>query len=121
MSTKTVAQRLVELCRAGEFGKALDELYADDAVSIEADGMQSGPLGNAQGLAAIRQKGKTFDATVENIHAVTVSDPSVAGRFFTVVMGLDATYKEGGRREMQEICVYEVRDGKIVREQFFYG
>jgi ketosteroid isomerase-like protein len=121
MSTDTVAHRLVELCRAGEFAKALDELYAEDAVSIEMDGMQSGSLGNAKGLDAIRQKGKAFDATLERVHSVTVGEPSVAGRFFSVSMGFDATYKDGSRRDMNEICVYEVRDDKIVREQFFYG
>lgn len=121
MSTDKIARRLVDLCRAGEFTKALDELYGEDAVSIEMEGMQSGAIGNAKGLDAIRRKGAAFDATVEQIHGVTVSEPTVAGRFFSVSMGLDATYKEGGRRDMTEICLYEVRDDKIVREQFFYG
>jgi hypothetical protein len=25
-----------------------------------------------------------------------------------------------GRSTMEELCVYEVKDGKIVKEQFFY-
>jgi hypothetical protein len=36
-------------------------------------------------------------------------------------MSIDATYKERGRMAMDEICVYQVRDGKIVHEQFFYS
>jgi hypothetical protein len=35
-------------------------------------------------------------------------------------MSFDATFKGGGRTKMDEICVYEVKDGKIVKEQFFY-
>ena len=120
MTTEEIAKRLVELNRRGEFSKAQDELFAENAVSIEADGMQTGPLGNAQGLGAIRRKGKAFEETVEQIHSVTVSDPVVGGDFFSVAMGFDATWKGRGRHNMQEICVFEVRDGKIVREQFFY-
>ena len=121
MTTGTVARRLIELCRAGQFDRALEELYANDARSIEMDDMASGPLGNAEGLPAIRAKGKRFEESCTEVHSVLVSDPIIAGQFFTVAMGLDATYKEGGRRAMKEVCVYEVRDDKIVREQFFYS
>jgi ketosteroid isomerase-like protein len=120
MNTQQVANRLVELCRRGEFTKAQDELYADDAVSLEPEGAPGGSLGNVRGLDAIREKGKAFDQTYEKIHGITVSDPLVAGEYFSIVMGLDATWKQGGRYAMEEICVYRVRNGKIVLEQFFY-
>ena len=55
MSTGNVARRLIELCRAGQFDRALEELYAQDARSIEMDGMDGGPLGNVDGLDAIKQ------------------------------------------------------------------
>lgn len=121
MSTGNVARRLIELCRAGQFDRAVDELYAKDARSIEMDGMGAGPLGNVDGLDAIRLKGKRFENSVSQVHGITVSDPLIAGSFFTIAMGFDATYKEGGRKAMKEVCVYEVRDDKIVREQFFYS
>ena len=120
MNTQQVANRLVELCRRGEFTKAQDELYAQDAVSIEPEGAPGGALGNARGMDAIREKGKAFDQTYEQIHGITVSDPLVAGEYCSIVMGLDATWKQGGRFAMEEICVYRVRNGKIVLEQFFY-
>jgi ketosteroid isomerase-like protein len=120
MNTQQVANRLVELCRRGEFLKAQEELYAQDAVSLEPEGAPSGALGSARGLDAIREKGKAFDATHETIHGITVSEPLVAGEYFSIVMGLDATWKQGGRYAMEEICVYRVRNGKIVLEQFFY-
>jgi hypothetical protein len=34
-------------------------------------------------------------------------------------MVLDATVKGMGRMTLEEICVYEVKDSKIVFEQFF--
>jgi hypothetical protein len=121
MSTGNVARRLIELCRDGHFDRAVEELYARDARSIEMDGMGNGPLGNVEGLDAIKQKGKRFENSVAEVHGITVSEPLIAGPFFTIAMGFDATYKEGGRRAMKEVCVYEVRDDKIVREQFFYS
>lgn len=120
MNTREVADRLVALCRQGQFDQAQIELYAKDAVSIEPEGAPPGSLGSVRGFDAIREKAKAFDQTYEQIHGVTVSDPLVAGEFFSVVMGMDATWKQGGRYAMEEICVYRVRDGKIVLEQFFY-
>lgn len=119
MSTESVARRLVQLCREGKFDQAQDELYATNARSIEVDGM-TGPLGSVEGLDAIREKGRQFMDSLTEIHGVEVSEPLIADPFFSLVMGFDATYKEGGRRAMREICVYEVASDKIVREQFFY-
>ena len=120
-TTQQVADRLVELCRKGEYSQAQDELYADDAVSLEPEGLPPGALGNAKGLAAIREKGRQFEERVEAIHSASCSDPVVADNWFSVAMGLDVTMKGRGRMNMQEICVYRVRDGKIVQEQFFYN
>jgi ketosteroid isomerase-like protein len=117
MSTETIARRLVELCRKGEFGRAQDELYAEDAVSLEPEGS---PWPPAKGMAAIREKTKQFEASVEAIHGVAVGDPIVAGNYFSLFMSLDMTPKGGPRMQFGEICVYRVRDGKIVSEQFFY-
>jgi hypothetical protein len=58
MNTMTIAKRLVELCREGKFEEAQNELYADDAVSVEMEGVSEGALGNAVGLPAIREKGR---------------------------------------------------------------
>jgi hypothetical protein len=35
-------------------------------------------------------------------------------------MGMEVTMKGVGRIKMDEICVYKVEGGKIVKEQFFY-
>lgn len=120
MNTQQVAERLVALCRSGEYERAQDELYAADAASIEMEGLPSGAMGHAHGLEAIREKGRKWAQNIVEIHAGDVSDPLVAGNWFSVRMSIDATYKDMGRVPMEEICVYRVRDGKIVQEQFFY-
>lgn len=117
MSTQEIANRLVELCRKGEFETCYKELYSPDVWSIEAEGS---PNRKVQGLEAIAEKGKQWNEMMEEFHGSSVGDPIVSGNHFACTMMYDATFKEGGRTKMEEICVYEVKDGKIVKEQFFY-
>jgi ketosteroid isomerase-like protein len=120
MSIEKIASRLVEFCRKGEYEQAQKELYADDAVSVEPEGLPPGALGNVKGLEAIFEKGRDFQARLEAVHGTHVSDPIIAGNWFALEMTLDVTMKGRGRVVLKEICVYRVRDGKISREQFFY-
>ena len=120
MSTEAVAHRLVAMCRHGQFAEAQHELYAKDAVSIEPEASSQGPLGNAKGLDAILEKGKRFEANVVQVHGIEVTDPLIAGNWFSVVMTMDVTMKEHGRITMSEVCVYHVKNDKVVLEQFFY-
>ena len=118
MTTAEVAAKFNQLSKEGKWDKIQDELYAENAVSIEppnSPGMQS-----VEGLAAIKQKGKMFNEMVEEMHGGYSTDPVVAGNHFSVAMGMDVTMKGSGRMKMDEIALYEVKDGKIVKEQFFY-
>ena len=69
-------------------------------------------------LAAIIEKGEKFESMVEKMNSVTVSDPLVAGSSFCITMHLDAVMKERGQMDMTELCVYKVKDGKIISEEF---
>jgi ketosteroid isomerase-like protein len=118
MTTAAVANRFNELAAGGQWDQIQNELFADNAVSIEPEnspGMQS-----VEGIEAIRQKGKQFGDMVEEMHGGYCHPPQVAGNHFAVAMGMDVTMKGQGRMKMDEIAVYEVKDGKIVKEQFFY-
>ncbi len=117
MTTQQVANRLVDLCRKGQIQDAGAELYADNIVSIEPD---SAPIKKASGKQAVGKKGQEFAASIEQRHGGSFSDPVVCGRYFSAAMTLDATFKGRGRMVLEEICLYEVKDGKIVFEQFFY-
>ncbi|MES2646336.1 MAG: nuclear transport factor 2 family protein [Bacteroidota bacterium] len=118
MTTTEVANRFNELAPKGQWDQIQNELFADNAVSIEPE--NSPGMETVSGLEAIREKGKKFDEMVEQMHGGYSNPPQVAGNHFAVVMGMDITMKGMGRMQMDEIAVYEVRDGKIVKEQFFY-
>ena len=117
MSTQEIANRLVELCRKGDYETCYQELYSPDAVSIEPNDNFGPP--RTEGMDAIRKKGEAFNAMIEEMHGGSVGDPIVAGNYFSCTMMVDWTMKGMGRQKMEEICVYKVEDGKIVSEQFF--
>ena len=118
MTTQDIANRFNELAQTGQWDKVQEELYAEDAVSIEPE--NSPGLKTAKGLEAIKEKGQQFNQMVEEMHGGYSSEPQVAGNHFSVAMGMDVTMKGMGRSKMDEIAVYQVKDGKIVKEQFFY-
>src|SRR5688572_9325448 len=101
MDTRQIAQRLVELCREGKYDQAQQELYASDAVSIEGDGTKAD--GVTRGFDAIRIKSKQWADNLIEVHGGSVGEPIVAGNWFSLVMGLDATFKDMGRVAMNEI------------------
>ncbi|TDW96217.1 nuclear transport factor 2 family protein [Dinghuibacter silviterrae] len=118
MTTQQIADRLVTHCKAGEWGKAHKELYANDALSIEPYATPAFEK-EVKGLDAITKKGKDFDAMVESLHGVAISTPLVTGNSIAFVLDMDVTMKGRPRERMSELCVYTVKDGKITAEQFF--
>ncbi|MEQ9425873.1 MAG: nuclear transport factor 2 family protein [Cyclobacteriaceae bacterium] len=118
MTTQEVANKLVAYCRKGEYAEAQQDLYADNCWSIEPEGTQG--FQTVQGMDAIKQKMEQWAQMVEEIHGAEVSDPIVAGNHFAVTMKNDVTFKGQGRMTIEEISVYEVTNGKITKEQFFF-
>lgn len=118
MTTQEVANRLVELCRKGNYEDAVKELYSPNIVSIEPEGV---PDRIVSGLEAIAQKGKNFEAKIEQFNANIITDPIVADNIFSCAMLMNVNMKGVPVPvDMNEICVYTVADGKIVKEEFFY-
>ena len=118
MTTEEVAQKLVHFCKEGKYPEAYD-LYADDAVSVEMDGWLAGEQ-VTKGKANILEGFNQWQSNIQEMHGGSVGDPVVAGNHFVVPMTSDVTFKQGGRVQMDELCVYEVANGQIKKAQFFY-
>jgi len=119
MDTPGVADRLAELCRGGQMHAALDELYDPGIVSHEMMGSPE-MAQDIVGIADVKRKNEWWMNNHE-VHRSTVSDPVVAGNHFCVKFEFDVTHKPSGQRmTLQELAVYEVKDGKIVDERFYY-
>jgi ketosteroid isomerase-like protein len=118
-STAAVARELVALCRAGRNMDAVNTLYSPDIVSIEPIGDENMPA-EMNGIEAIRQKHDWWYANNE-VHSSEVNGPFIGDDQFAVQYTFETTFKPTGQRsKMTEMALYTVRDGKIVREQFFY-
>lgn len=118
MTTKEIASRLVELCRKGDFETAQKELFAPGAVSIEPYATPDFDK-ETKGLEAILEKGNKFNSMVEQMQELTVSDPLIATNSFALTMRMQVTMKEKGYMDMTELCVYQVKEGKVISEQFY--
>lgn len=120
MTTKEVATRLVALCREGQNLKAIEELYSPNIVSLEAFDMPNMKR-ETRGIEGVLGKSKWW---VENntVHSAQASDPFVSNEKFAVNFQYDVTFKPTGKRSnMNEVGVYTVEGGKIVREEFLYA
>ena len=82
--------------------------------------MTANYLQNAEGKSAVRKKGEDWVKRIEAAHDRSTSEPIVAGNHFAVARSVDITVQGLGRIKVDEIIVYEVREGQIVKEQFFY-
>ena len=118
MNTNEVALQWANMCKEGKNLECIEQLYADNVVCKEMPGM---PGEITSGKQNIWNKSKEWLENMEAFHASSISEPVVAGNFFTAKMSFDCTFKDRGRQQMEEVCVYEVKEGKIVSEQYFYN
>lgn len=118
MTTKEVAGQLVKMCRDGKVEEAKQELFTEDTLSIEPS--QGILPKETKGLASIQMKAELFISMVEQFYGHTITDPVVAGDYFSIGWETDLQMKGQERKTSSEICLYKVKDGKIVSEQFFY-
>jgi len=118
MTTKEVADKLVKMCRDGKVEEAKQELFAEDILSIEP--LEGILPKETKGIKAIEKKAELFISMVEQFHGSTITDPVIAGDYFSLGWDTDIQMKDEQRKTNSEICVYKVKDGKIVSEQFFY-
>lgn len=118
MNAIEVGQRLIALTTADKDAQALDELYADNIVSIEADG-QEGTPDVFEGIAAVREKHAWWNG-VATMHEVTAEGPYAAAgdEQMAIKFGMDVTMEGQGRTKMTEMGVFTVQNGKIVREVY---
>lgn len=116
------AQKLVDLCNARKEAEGLDTLYEADAVSVEALAMPGMDGAEARGLAAIKGKHAWWNSAFE-MHASYAEGPYFHGMDrFAIKFVVETTNRETGQRsKMHEVGIYTVKDGKIVREEFFYA
>jgi ketosteroid isomerase-like protein len=122
LTTKEVAQQLVSLCRAGRNMDAINSLFSEGAVTVEAQGDETMPA-VMTGIEAIRGKNQWWFEN-HTVHAASLKGPFPNGDRFAVIFDFEVTAKAGpmaGKRmRMEEVGLYTVENGRVTREEFFY-
>lgn len=111
MTVEQIVKRLLELIKEGKNVQAEQELYADDALSVEQNGH------SVRGIEGIIAKTK---GAFEGVQVHSSSTQAFAGAdSFLLVFDMDMTPKDGARMQAREYGFYKVKDGKISEEYFF--
>ncbi len=111
-----VAQTVTGLLRSGATAEVEDKFLASGIESVEGVGVSMA----FRGKKAVLAKYRGWEADHE-IHSMNVDGPWVGATGFALRYALDATQKSTGQRQqMEEIAVYTVKNGKIVREEFHF-
>lgn len=117
MTTQQIADRLVELCRKGQNALAQVELYDDNIVSIESEFSR---YRKTKGIHKVQRKTAMFFERSKTIHKYELTDPLVVDDHFCFKMKIDVDLRGIGRVQLEELCMYHTKDGKIIREEFYY-
>ncbi len=118
MTTQEVAARFQELAQQEKWFDIQDELFSDNVRSVEP--ANSPYFKNEEGKTLVRKKGEDWVSRVKEVHKLATSQPVVAGNHFAVARETDIMVEGIGRVHINEIMLYEVKDGQIILEQFFY-
>jgi len=119
MNTQEVANTYIDWMRNGKGEQIIKELYSENIVSKEMPNWPGQVV--TEGIQAVAEKNQAWMANVQDFHSSEVSDPIVAGDHFTCRMSFDVTFKDSGRTQMEELATFQVNNGKITEEQFFYS
>ena len=118
LSTREVAERFHALAQQEKWFEIQEELFADNVRSIEP--ANSPYFKNEEGKQSVRKKGEEWVKRITAAHSRHTTNPIVAGNHFVVGRRVDITVEGFGSINIDELMLYEVKDGLIVLEQFCY-
>jgi hypothetical protein len=112
-----VGADLVAMFNQGLMSEVEAKWHSPDIVSIEGVGVAMA----WHGKKSVREKSEQWAAT-HRIHGASAEGPYLGATGFAVKFALDIEDTTANTRAMmEEVGVYIVQNGKIVREEFMYG
>lgn len=106
---------LNQLVLSGKTMEAFEKFYHDDVV------MQENESAPTIGKHANRNREIEFFNNVSEFRGAEVKGVTIGDNLSTVIWHYDYTHKEWGVRNYTQVSVQQWQDGKIIKEQFFYG
>lgn len=114
METLDNVKELIALARQGNFLEAIERFYAEDATMQEnLDSLRAG-------LRALLENERKVLLAAPDIHVERVGWFMVDGDRAVINWVFAYTAAHGRKFQLDEVAYQEWRDGKIVRERFYY-
>jgi len=105
--------QLNDMIRQGKALEAFEKFYAEDVVMMENDEAFEGKEVN-------RKREQEFFGNIKELHSAGISATAVSGQHSFCEQFFDATFNDGNRVQMEEVAVRTWKDGKVVKERFYY-
>lgn len=116
-SPMELGQQLVALFNQGKADQWIKGVWSPKIESIEGVGTSMG----WRGTKAVNAKNAGWMAA-HTIHGASAEGPFVGATGFAARFKMDVEVKATGERmKMEEVAIYTVQGGKIVREEFMYN
>lgn len=116
-SAGAVGRDIVDMFNKGQMKEIEDKYWSPGVVSVEGEG-----VGLAwHGRKSVEEKNAGWMAT-HRMHGASAEGPYVGSSGFAIKFKMDVEDTSNGSRVMmEEVGVYQIQNGKIVREEFMYG
>ena len=106
---------LNDLVLQGKALEAFEKYYHDEVI------MQENESSPTIGKEANRQREKEFFSSITEFRTAQPLKITVGEGVSMVQWHYDYTHRDWGVRNYSQVSVQEWKDGKIIKEQFFYG
>jgi len=116
LTTSELAKVYYDLANQNKWEEIIDRYYDEDIECIEPPNSKSAPY--TKGKVNVKAKAMHFQEIIEAFHSGYVTEPVVAGDLFAVGIGMEFTMKGAGRARFDEVGIFRVKNGKIIREEF---
>ncbi len=108
-------QDLIGHIQQGRFLEAFDKYYDDNVV------MQENENPPMLGKEANRKREQEFFSKVNGYENGKVEGVAIGDDLSTVIWSLAYKHQDWGDMKVKQVSVQHWKDGKIIKEQFFYG
>jgi ketosteroid isomerase-like protein len=111
---KALDGELNKMILSGQAMEAFEKFYADDVVMQETAGA------HFTGKDVNRQREIDFFSSIEQFHGAELLASGIGDNASFGEWLYDITFKRKGRVKMEQVSVRRWKDGKVVRERFYY-
>lgn len=118
MTTVQIAERLTSLLREGKFEEIYDTLF--DKENVKHIEPQSPYFPDITGVKAIKEKDSVMAGNIAEVHSMEIGNAITSKDFIALPYKMSFTMKDGNKAELDELIIYQVKNEKIILEQFFY-